>query len=82
MERFVRRSDKTRHWLFQMNPEGTDIVQTRLREGHLRDSDNDDSNEDDNGESESSSNEENENDYIDSGERDESSNVINSFLHR
>ena len=71
-----------------MNPEGTDIVQTRLREGHeaenepLLDSDNDDRNEDDNGESESSSDEENENDYIDSGERDESSDVINSFLHR
>ena len=23
----------TRHWLHQMNPEGTDLLQTRLREG-------------------------------------------------
>ena len=58
----------TRHWLLQMNPEGTDLLQTRLREADeaenepLRDSDNDDSNEDDTGESESSSDEENEND--------------------
>ena len=70
-----------------MNPEGTDLPQTSLRGDEaenepLRDSDNDDSNKDDNGESESSSDEENGNDYIDSGERDESSYVINSFLHR
>jgi len=70
-----------------MNPEGTDLLQRRLREGDeaenepLLDSDNDDVNEN-NGESESSSDEENENDYFDSGERDESSDVINSFLRR
>ena len=77
----------TRHWLLQMYPEGTDLLQRRLREGDeaenepLLDSDNDDVNEN-NGESESSSDEENENDYFDSGERDESSDVINSFLRR
>jgi len=52
----------TRHWLLQMNPEGTDLLQTRLREGDeaenepLLDSDNEDRNED-TGESESSSDE-------------------------
>ena len=61
-----------------MNPEGTDLVQTRLRERDeaenepLLDCDKDYSDEDDNGVSESSSDEENENDYIDSGDRDES----------
>ena len=76
----------TRHWLLQMNPEGTDLLQTRLRERDeaenepLLDSDiNDDSDEDDNGGSESSSDEENENDYIDSGDTDESS-VILAFI--
>ena len=45
----------TRHWLFQMNPEGADLLQTGLRERDeaenepLLDSDNDDSDEDDNG---------------------------------
>ena len=60
-----------------MNPEGTDLLQTRLRETEtkcwinnetenkpLSDSDNIDSDEDDNGGSESSSDEENENDYV------------------
>lgn len=77
----------TRHWLLQMNPEGTDLLQTRLRKRDeakknepLLDSDNDDSDEDDNGGSESSSDEENENDYIDSGDRDESSDVILAFI--
>ena len=56
-----------------MNPKGTDLLQTRLRERDeatnepLLDSDNDDKDED-NGGSESSSDEENENDYIDSGD--------------
>ena len=68
-----------------MNPEGTDLLQTRLRERDeaenepLLDGDNDDSDEDDNGESESSSDEENENDCIDSGDRDESSDFILGF---
>ena len=67
-----------------MNPEGTD--QTRLRERDeaedepLLNSDNGDTDEDDNGGSESSSDEENENDYIDSGDRDESSDVILAFI--
>lgn len=42
-------------------------------------SDNDHSDEDDNGGSESSS-EENENDYIDSGDRDESRDIIFAFI--
>ncbi|PFX15008.1 hypothetical protein AWC38_SpisGene20795 [Stylophora pistillata] len=46
----------------------------------LLDSDNDGSGEDDNGGSRSSSDEENENDYIDSGDRDESSDVILAFI--
>ena len=46
----------------------------------LSDSDNNDSDEDDNGGSESSSDEENENDCIDSGDRDESSDVILVFI--
>ena len=76
----------TRHWLLQMNPEGTDMLQTGLKERDeaenepLLDSDNDDSDEDDNGGSESSSDEENENDCIDSGGRDESSDVILAFI--
>ena len=45
----------------------------------MLDSDNDDSDEDNSG-SESSSNEINENDYIDSGDRDESIDVILSFI--
>ena len=69
-----------------MNPEGTDLLQTRLRERDeaenepLSDSDNNDSDEDVNGGSESSSDEENENDCIDSGDRDESSDVILAFI--
>ena len=65
-----------------MNPEGTDPLQTSLRERDeavnepLANSDNDHSDEDDNGGSESSSEEENENDYIYSGDRDESRDVI------
>ena len=45
----------TRHWLLQMNPEGTDLLQTGLKERDeaenepLLDSDNYDSDEDDNG---------------------------------
>ena len=77
----------TRHWLLQMNPEGTDLLQTRLRETEneaenepLSDSDNNDSDEDDNSGSESSSDEENENDCIDSGDKDESSDVILAFI--
>ena len=46
----------------------------------MSDSDNNDSDEDDNGGSESSSDEENENDCIDSGDRDESSDVILAFI--
>ena len=70
-----------------MNPEETDLLQTRLRERDkaenepLLDSDNDHSNEDDNGGSKSSSDEENEIDYIDSGDRDESSDVILAFIN-
>ena len=59
----------TRHWILQINPGGTDLLQTRLRERDeaenepLLDGDNDDSDEDDNVGSESSSHdEENEND--------------------
>ena len=54
-----------KHWLLQMNPEGTDLLQTRLRErdnaenGPLLDGDNNDSDEDDNGGSKSSDEEEN-----------------------
>ena len=76
----------TRHWLLQMNPEGTDPLQTSLRERDeavnepLKNSDNDHSDEDDNGGSESSSEEENENDYIYSGDRDESRVVILAFI--
>ena len=63
-----------RHWLLQMNPERTDLLQTRLREKDsaenesLLDIDNDDSDEDDNSGSESSS------------ERDESNDVILAFI--
>ena len=46
----------------------------------MLDSDNNDSDEDDCGGSKSSSDEENENDYIDSGDRDESSDVILAFI--
>ena len=46
----------------------------------MSDSDNNGSDEDDNGGSESSSDEENENDCIDSGDRDESSDVILAFI--
>ena len=72
----------TRHWLLKMNSEGTDLLQTRLRETEtkLKDTDNDDGDEDDNRGSESSSDEENENDYVDSGDRDESSDVILAFI--
>ena len=73
----------TRHWLLQMNPEGTDPLQTSLRERDEavnENSDNDHSDEDDNGGSESSSEEENENDYIYSGDRDESRDVILVFI--
>ena len=76
----------TRYWLLQMNPEGTDPPQTSLRERDeavnepLENSDNDHSDEDDNGGSESSSEEENENDYIYSGDRDESKDVILAFI--
>ena len=76
----------TRHWLLEMNPEGTDLLQSRLGERDkaenepLLDIDNDDSDEDDNVGSESSSDEENENDYTDSGDRDESSDVILAFI--
>ena len=69
----------TRHWLLQMNHEGADLLQTRLTERDkaenepLLDSDKDDNDEEDNGGSESSIDEENENDYIDSSDRDESS---------
>ena len=44
------------------------------------DTDEDDTDEEDNGGSESSSDEENEDDYIDSGDRDESSDVILAFI--
>ena len=77
----------TKHWLFQMNPEGADLLQTGLRERDevenepLLDSDNDDSNEDDNGDSKSSANEDNENDDIDSGDRDELRVVILVFIN-
>jgi len=63
-----------RHWLLQINPERTDLLQTRLREkdsaenDSLLDIDNDDSDEDDNSGSESSS------------ERDESNDVILAFI--
>ena len=63
-----------KHWLLQMNPERTDLLQTRLREKEsaenesLLDIDNDDSDEDDNSGSESSS------------ERDESNDVILAFI--
>ena len=46
----------------------------------MSDSDNNDNDEDDNGGSQSSSDEENENDCIDSGDRDESSDVILAFI--
>ena len=46
----------------------------------LSDSDNNNSDEDNNSGSESSSDEENENDCIDSGDRDESSDVILAFI--
>ena len=78
----------TRHWLLQMNPEGTDPLQTSLRERDeavnepLKNSDNDHSHEDDNGRSESSSEEENENDYIYSGDRDESRDDILAFMKK
>ena len=55
----------TRHWLLRMNPEGTDLLQTRLRESDeaenepLLDGDNDNSDEDENGGRESSNDEEN-----------------------
>ena len=70
-----------------MNPKRTDLLQTRLGERDeaenepLLDSENDDSDEDDNGGGESSSDEGNENDYLDSGDRDESSDVILVFIH-
>ena len=76
----------TRHWLLQMNHEGADLLQTRLTERDkaenepLLDSDKDDNDEEDNGGSESSIDEENENDYIDSSDRDESSD--HSCVHR
>ncbi|PFX31115.1 hypothetical protein AWC38_SpisGene4053 [Stylophora pistillata] len=91
LEKYLKstKSDKvkviTRHWLLQMNPEGTDLLQTRMGERDeaenepLLDRDNDGSGQDDNVGSRSSSDEENENDYIDSGDRDESSDVINIF---
>ena len=70
-----------------MNPEGTDPLQTSLRERDeavnepLENSDNDHSDEDHhNGGSESSSEEENKNDYIYSGDRDESRDVILAFI--
>ena len=69
----------------QINPEGTDLLQTRLGERDeaenepLLDGDNDDSDKEDNGGSESSSDEKNENDCIDSGDRDKSS-VILAFI--
>ena len=75
----------TRHWLFQMNPEGADLLQTGLRERDeagnepLLDSDNDDSDED-NGDSKSSA-KENENDDIDSGDRDKFRVVILVFIN-
>ena len=47
---------------------------------HLLNGDNDDSDEDDDGGIESSSDEENENDCIGSGDRDESSDVILTFI--
>ena len=46
----------------------------------MSDSDNNDSDKDDNGGSESSCDKENENDCIDSGDRDESSDVILAFI--
>ena len=59
-----------RHWLLQMNPKRTDLLQTRLREkdSDIDNDDNDDSDEDDNSGSESSS------------ERDESNDVILVFF--
>ena len=76
----------TRHWLLQLNPKRTDLLQTGLRERDkaenepLLDSDNDDSDEDDNGGNESSGDEENENNYIDSTDRDESRDFIFAFI--
>lgn len=46
----------------------------------MLDSHNDGSDEDDNSGSESSNDEENENDHLDSGDRDESSDVILAFI--
>ena len=69
-----------------MNPEGSDLLRRGLRERNeaesepLLDSDNNDSDEDDNGGSKGSSDGENENDYIDSGDRDESIDVILAFI--
>ena len=69
-----------------MNPKGTDLLQTGLRERDkaenepLLDSDNDDSDEDDNGGNESSGDEENENNYIDSIDRNESRDFIFAFI--
>ena len=77
----------TRHWLLLMNPEVADLLQTGLREKDeaksepLPDSDNDNSDEDDNGASKSSANKLNENDYTDSGDRDESTDVILAFIN-
>ena len=73
----------TRHWLFQMNPEGADLLQTGLREREeagnepLLDSDDDDSDED-NGGSKSRANE-NENNDNDSGDKDKLRVVILVF---
>ena len=70
-----------------MNPEVADLLQTGLREKDeaksepLPDSDNDNSDEDDNGASKSSANKLNENDYTDSGDRDESTDVILAFIN-
>ena len=69
-----------------MNPEVADLLQTGLREKDeaksepLPDSDND-NDEDDNGASKSSTNKLNENDYTDSGDRDESTDVILAFIN-
>ena len=77
----------TKHWLFQMNPEGADLLQTGLREKDeaenepLLDSGNNDSDENDNGGSKRSTNE-NENDDIDSGDRDKLRVVIYSCVHQ
>ena len=70
-----------------MNPEVADLLQTGLRERDeaknepLLDRNNNDSNEDDNGASKSSVDGENQNDYTDSGDREESSNVIVAFIN-